>query len=124
MRFISGGGAGRGLRGPTRAITETGPSNYTRVSTVCGDGTATTTTNGTSGSVTVVAGKNYRCTITNNDAAPMYGGLTVVKTVVNTGGGTKSASDFAISVKQASRSSASTARDGRWPGEVGRMSSA
>lgn len=90
------------LTAGTYAITETGPSGYTRVSTVCGNGTATTTTNGTSGSVTVVAGENYRCTITNNDTEPSYGGLVVVKNVVNTGGGTKSDSYFAISVKESS----------------------
>lgn len=53
------------------------------------------------GQVTIVAGQNYSCTLTNNDnpvVPPTTGTLNVIKHVVNNNGGTKVAGDFAVSV--------------------------
>jgi Prealbumin-like fold domain len=47
------------------------------------------------GSVTVASGESKTCTITNDDQA---GTLTVIKHVINDNGGTKTASNFAITV--------------------------
>lgn len=86
------------LTAGTYPITETGPSGYDRTSTVCGDGHATTT----SGSVTVVAGHNYICTVTNNDSAPTVGTLHIVKHVVNNNGGTATAGQWIMDVAASS----------------------
>lgn len=45
------------------------------------------------GKISLVSGDEEICTITNDDIAPQ---LTVTKTVVNTGGGTKAAADFPL----------------------------
>src|SRR5204863_486831 len=47
-----------------------------------------------SGNVTVVAGQNKTCTLTNNDQTAH---LTLVKTVTNNNGGTAVATDFTLS---------------------------
>jgi len=55
-----------------------------------------------SGTITIVAGQHYNCTITNNDIAPE---LTVIKQVIS--GGTATASDFTINVTGTNVSSSS-----------------
>lgn len=51
-----------------------------------------------SGSVTLTAGQDKTCTITNDDIAPVPATLHIVKTVINDNGGTAVASDFTINV--------------------------
>lgn len=77
----------------TYPITETGPGGYDRTSTICGDGLATTT----SDSMTVVAGHNYACTVTNNDTAPTTATLTLVKQVTKDNGGVAEPTDWTLS---------------------------
>ena len=73
-------------------VTETGPSGYTQTGFSCTvDGNATTTANNT---IDVYAGKNYLCTVTNNDTQPTTGTLTLLKTVVNNNGGTAVDTDW------------------------------
>ena len=73
--------------GQSYSVSETGgPSGYQ--ATFSGDCDA-------NGAVTVAAGTLKTCTITNNDVAPV---LKVVKHVVNDDGGTKTASDFSLTV--------------------------
>ncbi|HEY4517236.1 MAG TPA: hypothetical protein VJG64_04830 [Candidatus Paceibacterota bacterium] len=81
------------LSAGTYSVTETGPSGYAQTSLVCIGDDNTTTTNG---SVTVVAGKNYVCTVTNNDNQPTTGVLRVIKHVVTDNGGTATAADFSL----------------------------
>jgi hypothetical protein len=52
----------------------------------------------TAGAVTIAAGDNKTCTVTNTFQAPTTGTLKVVKHVVNTGGGTASAGDWQLHV--------------------------
>jgi len=49
------------------------------------------------GSVTLNEGQSISCTITNNDIAPQ---LTLVKTVINNNGGTKTVADFPLSINE------------------------
>lgn len=65
---------------------DTPPTGYTQTSVVC-DGQNTN-------SVTVVAGQEKVCTITNDDIAPT---LTLTKNVTNNNGGTATASDWTLS---------------------------
>ncbi len=82
------------LSAGSHSITEVAFPGYTRTTTQCVGNNATTTTD----TINVVAGKNYVCTVTNDDSAPMNGVLVVNKTVVNTGGGTATTSDFSFKV--------------------------
>ncbi len=77
------------------AITETGPSGYTRTGTTCID-ISNNSVVSTDGSINVVAGKNYKCTVTNNDDTPVFGTLKVIKQVT---GGNALASAFTLTVK-------------------------
>jgi uncharacterized repeat protein (TIGR01451 family) len=79
----------------TYPITETGPAGYDRTSTTCVD-TDTDQTVSTNGSITVVKGHNYLCTVTNNDAEPVFGTLKVIKEVT---GSNALASAFTLTVK-------------------------
>jgi hypothetical protein len=85
----------------TYEITETGPTNdyFASFNIDC-----STNTNG-NGEVTISNGDNLTCQITNNDGIPYTNPngdqyIIVKKEVVNTGGGTKSASDFTIKVNK------------------------
>ena len=60
-----------------------------------------------SGSVTVVAGNNYTCTVTNTFNPPTTGTLHVVKHVVKNNGGTASAADWSLHVKDGSNAEVS-----------------
>jgi uncharacterized repeat protein (TIGR01451 family) len=80
------------------SITETGPSGYTRTGTTCVDMSNNSVVS-TGGSITVAAGKNYKCTVTNNDDAPVFGTLKVIKQVT---GGSALVSAFTLSVKDVS----------------------
>jgi uncharacterized repeat protein (TIGR01451 family) len=66
--------------------------------------TGYTKTIGANCSGTIANGETKTCTITNDDIAPQ---LTVIKTVVNDNGGTKTAGDFTMNVTATSPSSAS-----------------
>jgi hypothetical protein len=69
-----------------------GPSGYSASQWSCVKGSASPVTGN---SITLAAGDNATCTITNNDQAPT---LIVIKHVINDNGGTKSAADFLITV--------------------------
>ena len=75
------------------------PLGYSQTSISCD--------NQNTSSVTLVAGQNSTCTITNSDIQPK---LIVIKHVVNTNGGTLSASDFTMNV------SGSNVSDPSFPG--------
>lgn len=95
------------LNAGTYPITEDAVIGYTKTGTSCVD-TGTNAVD-TSGSVTVVAGHNYVCTVTNDDTPVSPGTIEIVKHVVNDNGGQKIASDFTISVSGTNASQASFA---------------
>lgn len=66
---------------------DTVPTGYAQTSIVCD--------NQSTNSITLAAGDNKTCTITNSDIQPK---LTVTKVVVNDNGGTKTATDFPLFV--------------------------
>ncbi len=80
-------------------VSETGPTGYT--ATYSGDCDS-------SGNITLALNDAKTCTITNDD---QRASLTVIKHVVNTGGGTKSAGDWTMSVMGTNVSSSSFAGD-------------
>jgi hypothetical protein len=69
------------------ALTEATLAGYTPSSWTCTGGTQT------GANIAVGVGGGATCTINNNDVAPL---LTLVKTVTNDNGGTKTVSDFAL----------------------------
>jgi transcription elongation GreA/GreB family factor len=71
----------------TYTLSETTVANYTAGAWSCSNG------GGASSQVTVAFGSSVTCTINNNDNAPK---LTLVKTVTNDNGGTKTAADFPL----------------------------
>jgi hypothetical protein len=82
-------GTSRTLNAGTYVVSESdGPSGYSE--SISGDCAA-------SGSVTLTVGQNKTCTITNDDVAPT---LTVIKHVKNDDGGTATASQFSMHIKQ------------------------
>ena len=90
--------SGAGLLADTWALSETSVAGYTASAWSCVGGTQ-------SGSnITVGIGGEATCTITNNDIPPK---LIVIKHVISDNGGTKSASDFTMSVTGSSPSPAS-----------------
>lgn len=90
----TGAAPGALVEAGTYSINETGPEGYDRTGTVCVD-TDTDAVVSTDGTITVVAGHNYLCTITNNDSAPVYGTLEIVKNVT---GGIKLPGAFTLRV--------------------------
>ena len=86
----------------TYALSESGPANYTASAWVCVGGSQ-------SGSnITLVAGDNATCTITNNDNPPA---LHLRKVVVNDSGGTALATDWTLSAAGSTPISGSTPVD-------------
>jgi Prealbumin-like fold domain len=82
-------GTSRTLNAGTYVVSESdGPSGY--ASQISGDCSA-------SGSVALTVGQNKTCTITNDDIAPT---LTVIKHVANDNGGSATASQFTMHIKQ------------------------
>jgi len=79
----------------THTVTETGPSGYTGP-TFSGDCDS-------SGKVTVAAGQNKSCTVTNDDQPAT---INVTKKVFNDNGGTAVASDFTLRIDGTATSSA------------------
>jgi hypothetical protein len=75
--------------GPYVVSESDGPSGY--APTISGDCNAST------GAVTLAIGQNKTCTITNDDIAPK---LTVIKHVINDNGGSATASQFTMHIKQ------------------------
>jgi Prealbumin-like fold domain len=71
----------------TYTLSETTVANYTAGTWSCSNG------GGASSQVTVAFGSSVTCTINNNDNAPK---LTLVKTVTNDNGGTKTTADFPL----------------------------
>ena len=85
----------------TYALSEgTGPAGYAASAWVC-----TGATSSTADSVTLAAGQNATCTITNDDIAPR---LTLVKTVTNDNGGTASETDWDLTATGPSTITGST----------------
>ena len=78
----------------------TGPAGYAASAWVC-----TGATSSTADSVTIDAGQNATCTITNDDIAPQ---LTLVKTVTNDNGGTASETDWDLTATGPSTITGST----------------
>lgn len=79
-------------------VTEDAVSGYSQTSLVCTGDDSSSTTNGT---VTVAAGHNYVCTVTNDDDVPAIGDLVITKTTDEGNGtfdfsGTGSIGDFQI----------------------------
>ena len=92
-------GRTRTLAAGTYSVTETGgPAGYT--ATFSGECAA-------DGTITLAAGDDKTCTVTNDDVAPK---LTVIKHVVNDDGGTATAADFTMHVSDG-------ANRGRFPGD-------
>ncbi|MCB1804691.1 MAG: Ig-like domain-containing protein, partial [Candidatus Competibacteraceae bacterium] len=77
--------------GQSVTLNETGLSGYQFVS-ITGDAQCPADLGG---SISVEAGDDITCTLTNNDIAPQ---LTVIKTVINDNGGTAVAADFTMNV--------------------------
>ncbi|HEX8941902.1 MAG TPA: hypothetical protein VF785_02125, partial [Gemmatimonadaceae bacterium] len=77
----------RPVNAGTYALTEQTQAGYAASSWSCSGGTQSGT------NITLVLGESSTCTISNNDIGPT---LTLVKTVTNDNGGTKTVSDFAL----------------------------
>src|SRR5262249_53753871 len=86
--------------GNSYSVTEVPQAGWNRTGLVCATDFGPALV-GTPASFTVPPGVNVTCTVTNTKAAT----LTVVKHVVNTGGGTRAASDWTLSVPGASPAS-------------------
>ena len=82
------------LLADTWALSETGPAGYTASAWVCVGGTQSGST------ITLVAGEEATCTITNTDDTPT---LKLVKSVVNNDGGTAVANDWDLTATGTSR---------------------
>ncbi len=76
-----------------------GPTGYTQTSLTCSN------SEGQVDSVTLALGEDVTCTFVNDDVAPT---LTLVKTVINDDGGTKSVSDFPLFIDATSILSGAT----------------
>jgi hypothetical protein len=79
--------SGATLKADTWDLSESGPEGYTRSDWVCVGGTQAGST------ITLVAGGEATCTITNDDIAPK---LHLRKVVVNDNGGTAQVADFTL----------------------------
>jgi hypothetical protein len=86
---VSGSSAvtGRSVNAGTYALTEQTQTGYTASSWSCSGGTQS------GANITLGLGGSATCTISNNDVGPT---LTLIKTVTNDNGGTKTVSDFAL----------------------------
>jgi hypothetical protein len=97
---ISGaGGAGSDVSAGTYDLSETALPGYSAGSWSCVGGTQD------GASVTLALAQSATCTITNDDIQPK---LTVIKTVVNDNGGTKTVADFPLFVGSTSVTSGET----------------
>ncbi len=84
-------GAQNNFAAGTYSVSETGNANY--IGTISGDCTS-------NGSITMQAGGEYNCTITNDDifVPPTKAVITVIKNVINNNGGILTPSNFSLFV--------------------------
>jgi hypothetical protein len=97
------------LAAGTYSLHEDAKSGYTEGTWACTGASGAVVASASAGSVTIAAGDNAVCTITNDDQAPS---LTIVKRIINDNGGTKVVGDFGITTTAGSLTFGSGVADG------------